>query len=265
MSKDKLYVIKVGGNVIEDEQKLSVLLDAFHGMTEKKILVHGGGKLASKYAQQLGVEVKMHEGRRITNQATIDIVTMVYGGLVNKKMVAALQGMNCPAIGMTGADADLIRSTKRAPVNGIDFGFVGDPEEVNVAFLQSLLQQDLVPVIAPLTHNGAGELLNTNADTMAGVIAKAMKEVYEVSLVFAFELPGVLEDVEQPETVIRVIDQNNFSQLKAEGKIHSGMIPKLTNALEAVQAGVAQVCICHFGALENITQANFSNYTKIIL
>lgn len=243
---EKVHVIKVGGAVIEDEKKLSVFLDSFSAIKEKKILIHGGGRVATDIGKKLGIEPTMVEGRRVTDEETLDLVTMVYGGLVNKKLVARLQKMGQNGIGLTGADGSLIESKKRPIRNGVDYGWVGDPVRVNVKIVADLLKAGLIPVIAPLTHDGNGQLFNTNADTMAGVMAKALVDSYDVYLHMTFELDGVLKDVNDPTSLITEMKKEDFEQYKQSGVIHSGMIPKLENAFEAIDSGVRQVRICKF-------------------
>ena len=243
---EKVHVIKVGGAVIEDEKKLSVFLDSFSAIKEKKILIHGGGRVATEIGKKLGIEPTMVEGRRVTDEETLDLVTMVYGGLVNKKLVARLQKMDQNGIGLTGADGSLIVSKKRPIRNGVDYGWVGDPIRVNVKIVSDLLKAGLIPVIAPLTHDGNGQIFNTNADTMAGVMAKALVDSYDVYLHMTFELDGVLKDVNDPASLITEMKKEDFEQYKQSGVIHSGMIPKLENAFEAIDSGVRQVRICKF-------------------
>lgn len=246
MAKDTLNIIKIGGAVIEDPEMQQAFIDGFVAVKGNKILVHGGGRVATDMGQKLGIETKMVEGRRVTDDATIDLVTMVYGGLVNKQMIARLQGLHVNAIGLTGADAGIIRSVKRPVKNNVDYGWVGDPVEVNSEFLTKLLEAGAVPVIAPLTHDGAGHILNTNADTMAGTLASALAENFDVTLVLTFELDGVMEDVKRPDSLIRNFKESYFQELKATGAIHSGMIPKLENAFKALHGGVNSVRICRF-------------------
>lgn len=263
MSREKVYVIKVGGQVIDDETKLNTLLKAFAAIPEKKILVHGGGKLATDFAKKVGLVAQMVDGRRVTDEAMMEIVTMVYGGLVNKKIVAKLQALNCNATGATGADSNLITSAKRPIVNGVDYGWVGDPVMVDERVLQLWLSGGLVPVLAPLTHDGKGNLLNTNADTIAAEAAKAAAKIYDVSLVYTFELPGVLKDINDHDSLITHINATSFDSFKAEGLIHSGMIPKLEGALEAVGEGVSDVRISHFAAISKFADKEFREFTLI--
>ena len=237
-------IIKVGGAVVEDSSQLAVLLDNFVKVPGPKVLVHGGGRSATKIASQLGIESQMVGGRRITDAATLRVVTMVYGGLVNKNLVARLQALGINALGLTGADLNLIRAHRR-PVTpeGIDFGFVGDVDSADGKRLLELMQAGVTPVIAPLTHDGQGNMLNTNADTMAQTVATAIAALTRISLTFCFELPGVLRDPSDPSTLIPHITEKDFPALIADGVISGGMIPKLENAFAAIHAGVAAVRI----------------------
>lgn len=244
-----ITIIKVGGAIVEDEARLNDLLDRFASVNGPKILVHGGGRRATKVAAALGIESKMVDGRRITDADMLEVVTMVYGGLVNKGLVARLQARGVNALGLTGADADVIRSHKRPLKNGIDYGFVGDVDHVRGDLLQSLLQEGTVPVIAPLTHDGQGHMLNTNADTMASETAKALAPFADVTLVYCFEKPGVLSDPDNDASVIPVITQADFERLTADGTISGGMKPKVENALAAVSAGVRRVIITQASAI----------------
>jgi len=239
---DKLYIIKIGGNIIDDEKKLSSFLKDFAEISENKILVHGGGKLATQLADKLGVEQKLVDGRRITDAETLKIVTMVYAGYINKTIVAQLQANHCNAIGVCGADGDLILAHKRNhPV--IDYGYVGDIDAVNVNLLLSLLKQNLSVVVASLTHNQMGQLLNTNADTIAQELAKAMSSHFNVQLIYSFEKTGVLLDADDDTTVIATLGPALYQQLKSKEKIFAGMIPKLDNAFAALSSGVHGVII----------------------
>lgn len=240
--KEKLTVIKVGGKIVEEAETLNRLLTDFSAIPGYKVLVHGGGRSATKIAAQLGIESKMVNGRRITDLETLKVVTMVYGGLVNKNIVAGLQSKGVNAVGLTGADLDVIRSVKR-PVKDVDYGFVGDVKYVNSGVLANLISQGFVPVMAPLTHDGEGHMLNTNADTIAGETAKALAQVFDVTLVYCFEKKGVLRDENDDDSVIPVITPELFRQYVAEGVIQGGMIPKLENSFSAVEAGVSQVII----------------------
>ncbi|MBR4923220.1 MAG: acetylglutamate kinase [Bacteroidaceae bacterium] len=240
--KEKLTVIKVGGKIVEEEATLNQLLADFSAIEGYKVLVHGGGRSATKLAAQLGIESKMVNGRRITDAETLKVVTMVYGGLVNKNIVAGLQAKGVNAMGFTGADMNVIRSVKR-PVKEVDYGFVGDVEKVNAELLGSLIRQGVVPVMAPLTHDGQGSMLNTNADTIAGETAKALAELFDVTLVFCFEKKGVLSDENNDDSVIPVITPELFQEYVDKGIIQGGMIPKLENSFSAIDAGVSQVVI----------------------
>jgi acetylglutamate kinase len=246
----KLTIVKVGGKVVEEDESLANLLRDFSSITGPKILVHGGGRSATAMAERLGVETKMVEGRRITDAAMLEVVTMVYGGLVNKNIVAGLQAHQQNALGMTGADMNIIRSKKRAK-GAVDYGFVGDIEAVDAQGLNQLLLAGAVPVIAPLTHNGQGQLLNTNADTMASAVAAALSDEYKVTLVFCFELPGVLTDIRNPDSVLELITPEIYSQLKKDGIVADGMIPKLDNSFVALERGVDQVRITNPQGLAN--------------
>ena len=245
---DKLTVIKVGGKIVEEEESLRDLLDRFALLPGHKVLVHGGGRSATRLATRLGIESRMVEGRRITDAEMLSVVTMVYGGLVNKQIVAGLQARGVNALGLTGADMNAIRSEKR-PVKEVDYGFVGDVKLVNGDMLADLIAKGIVPVMAPLTHDGQGHLLNTNADTIAGETAKALARHFEVTLVFCFEKRGVLRNEHDDLSVIPTIDRNLFAQLTAKGIIQGGMIPKVENSLQAVEAGVKQVIITQANAL----------------
>ena len=239
---DKLTIIKIGGNIIDDETKLSGFLKQFAFIKGKKILVHGGGKLATKLAEQLNIPQQMVDGRRITDAETLKIVTMVYAGYINKNIVAQLQTMNENAIGICGADGNAILAHKR--INAVlDYGFAGDIDEVNISFFSELLEQDVSIVIAPITHDGKGQLLNTNADTIAQEIAKALSKTYSVQLIYSFEKAGVLLDANNDTTLIKNIDPSSYKKLKESGAIFAGMIPKLDNAFAALNNGVEKVII----------------------
>lgn len=240
--KEKLTVIKVGGKIVEEPDTLNQLLDDFSSMPGYKVLIHGGGRSATRIAAQLGIESRMVNGRRITDADTLKVVTMVYGGLVNKNIVAGLQARGVNAVGLTGADMNVIRSVKR-PVKDIDYGYVGDVEKVDGAALTELIHRQIVPVMAPLTHDGQGNLLNTNADTIAGETAKALAEYFEVTLVYCFEKKGVLRDENDDDSVIPVLTPDLFKRYVDEGVIQGGMIPKLENSFSALDAGVSQVVI----------------------
>lgn len=239
---EKLTLIKVGGKIVEEPDTLQQLLRDFSSIEGHKVLVHGGGRSATKIASQLGIESQMVNGRRITDAEMLKVVTMVYGGLVNKNIVAGLQSLQVNALGLTGADMNIMRSDKR-PVKDVDYGFVGDVKEVNADVLASLIQQGIVPVLAPLTHDKQGHMLNTNADTIAGEAAKALAKYFNVTLMFCFEKKGVLLNEDDDESVIPEIDRASFQKYVAEGIIQGGMIPKLENAFQAIDAGVKEVII----------------------
>ena len=240
---NKLYVIKIGGNVLDDEASLQSFLKDFAAIQAPKILIHGGGTIATKIGDQLGIESKYVKGRRITDAATLGLVTMVYGGLLNKQLVAQLQQLNCNAMGFTGADGNLIQAIKR-PVKDVDYGFVGDitPDSVNSSLLFFLLKQNVIPIFAPLTH-ADGSLLNTNADTIASVISISLSKHFDVRLIYCFEKKGVLMDINDEESIIRDIDPVRYEELKLKQIIHSGMLPKLDNAFTAISCGVKAVII----------------------
>lgn len=241
--RESITIVKVGGAVVEDERQLSRLLENFSSLEGKKILVHGGGRKATKVASELGIESKMLNGRRITDEKMLEVVTMVYGGLVNKHVVACLQTYGMNAVGLTGADLDVIRSRRRPVKDGIDYGFVGDVEHVNADMLKLLLDAGITPVMAPLTHDGDGSMLNTNADTIASETAKALASLYDVTLVYSFEKKGVLSNPDDDDSVIPVITHETFEAYVTDGTISGGMIPKIHNALSAVDKGVRQVII----------------------
>jgi len=242
MMKKKLTVVKVGGKIVEEESTLNQLLNDFSSIEGFKVLVHGGGRSATRIATLLGIESKMINGRRITDAETLKVVTMVYGGLVNKNIVAGLQAKGVNALGLTGVDMNIIRSVKR-PVKEVDYGFVGDVEKVNSEILADLIEKGIVPVLAPLTHDGQGNMLNTNADTIAAETAKALSEYFDVTLVYCFEKKGVLRDENDDNSVIPFISHSEFEAYVADGTIQGGMIPKLENSFEAINAGVSQVVI----------------------
>lgn len=248
--KEKLTIVKVGGAVVEDAEQLTRLLKDFSAIEGRKVLVHGGGRRATKVAERLGIETKMIDGRRITDEAMLEVVTMVYGGLVNKQVVARLQACGVNALGLTGADADVVRSHKRPLKNGIDYGYVGDVDCADGDTLCGLIEQGIVPVMAPLTHDGKGNILNTNADTMASETAKALAGHYDVTLIFSFEKPGVLRHPDDDTSLIPVITREDFERYKADGTISGGMLPKLENALSAVDAGVSRVIITLASAID---------------
>jgi acetylglutamate kinase len=247
---EKLTIIKAGGKIVEEAESLDGLLADFAAIAGYKILVHGGGRLATGLSERLGIESRMIDGRRITDAETLKIVTMVYGGWVNKTIVARLQMLGVDAVGLTGADMDVIRSVRR-PVVAVDYGFVGDVERVNTARLAMLLNSGIVPVLSPLTHDNKGNLLNTNADTIAGETAKALAATYDVTLIYCFEKSGVLRNEDDDASVIPHIDRAMFEQYKSAGVIRGGMIPKLENAFLAIDAGVKEVVITRAAAIRS--------------
>ncbi len=261
-AKEDLYIIKIGGNVIDDNTALDSFLKDFSAIPGKKILVHGGGKIATSIGDKLGIKSKYVDGRRITDDDTIDLVTMVYGGLVNKKIVAQLQALNCFAIGLTGVDANVLPAIKRR-VKEIDYGWVGDIDagDINPATWQIFLDNGLMPVLAPLTHDSNGHILNTNADTMSAVLSIALAKCYEVKLIFCFEKNGILENVNDEDSVIENMDSKLYKKLKEEKKLYAGILPKIDNALFAADNGVAEIII---GNSANLLQLiNCENGTKI--
>lgn len=246
----ELIIVKVGGKVVEEPETLQQLLKNFAALPSPKILVHGGGRSATTMAERLGVKTQMIDGRRITDAPMLEIVTMVYGGLVNKNIVAGLQAQQQNALGITGADMNMIKSKKRVHPT-IDYGFVGDIEKINSKALIQLLNQGVVPVIAPLTHDGKGNMLNTNADTMASSVAAALANSFKVTLTFCFEKQGVLQDIEDENSVIPLITPQKYEELKKNKVVVEGMIPKLDNGFEALNKGVYQIQITNVEALSN--------------
>lgn len=240
--KEKVTVIKVGGKIVEESGSLASLLDRFVHIEGRRVLIHGGGRSATRVAEKLGIESRMVDGRRITDKETLEVVTMVYGGLVNKNIVAQLQARGINALGLTGADCNIIKAHKR-PIAVVDYGFVGDVEHADGVMLSALIEQGIVPVVAPLTHDGCGNLLNTNADTIAAETAKALASHYEVTLVYCFEHPGVMRDPKDAESLIPVITRDSYRALLAGGIVTGGMIPKIDNAFSAIENGVAEVVI----------------------
>jgi len=255
MELNPLYIIKISGNIIDDEHRLDAFLQQFSLLQGKKILVHGGGKLATKMADQLHIPQQMIEGRRVTDEATLRIVTMVYAGYINKTIVAGLQKYGNNAIGLTGADGNCILAHKRQHA-GIDYGYVGDIDAVNTTLLHELLEQHAAIVVAPITHDGKGQLLNTNADTIAQEIAKALSNLYQTILIYSFEKKGVLLDINDESSVITVMDKTKYQVLKTEGKIFAGMVPKLDNAFAAIDAGVGKVIIGQAEELASLINAS---------
>lgn len=247
--KQPLNIVKVGGAILEDAASLRAFTDAFAGIDGAKLLIHGGGRSATRFASRLGIETTMVNGRRITDDAMLEVVTMVYGGDVNRRLVASLQALGCNAVGLTGADLNLVTSRRRPPVGGIDYGNVGDVIAVNDKAFNGLISIGAVPVIAPLTHDMQGHLLNTNADTMAGEIASGLAGIFDVTLTFCFEKNGVLSDPSDDDSVIPMIDRNLFAELREKKVIEGGMIPKLENAFAAIDRGVRQVKIIHYSRI----------------
>lgn len=264
MAKNQLRVFKIGGKVVEDADQLSAFLQSFAKLKENKILVHGGGKWVSEMSRRLGIEVKMIDGRRITDADTLEVVKMMLAGVANKNVVCKLQGFGCNAIGLTGADGNTIKAEKRPLRNGIDYGFVGDVKNVNNEVIQNLINAGLVPVFAAMTHDGKGNLFNTNADTIASSVAVGMAKDFDVELNYCFELNGVLEDINDPASVIPEINQNNYTQLKEEGIINSGMIPKIDNAFDALKAGVKAVRIMNSKHIANLAEDTAQTGTLIL-
>ena len=248
-----LYIIKIGGNVIDNSENLYRFLKDFTALPGFKILVHGGGKVATQLSETLGIEAKLVDGRRITDIETLRVVTMVYGGLINKNIVAQLQRLGNNAIGLTGADGDFIRAKKR-PVKTVDYGYVGDLDEnsVKAQNLVNLMNGGFTPVFCALTHDGEGQLLNTNADTIASALAVALAKYYPTTLIYCFEKKGVLKDINDEGSLIKEIDPKHYEELKKQQVIHSGMLPKLDNAFAAIACGVKKVIIGHSDDLGNI-------------
>lgn len=250
-----LHIIKIGGNVIDNSENLHNFLKDFTALDGYKILVHGGGKVATQLSETLGIEAKLVDGRRITDIETLKVVTMVYGGLINKNIVAQLQRYGNNAIGLTGADGDFIRAKKR-PVKTIDYGFVGDMDEnsINPKNISSLLEAGFTPVFCAITHDGEGQLLNTNADTIASALAVSLSKLYSTTLIYCFEKKGVLLDINDDDSIIREIDPIRYEELKKEQIIHSGMLPKLDNAFTAIACGVKAVVIGRSDELGQLKQ-----------
>jgi acetylglutamate kinase len=260
MFKEKLSIIKIGGNIIEDDTSLNVFLKLFSNLEGKKILVHGGGKRATAMASKLGIESKMVNGRRITDKETLEVITMVYGGLVNKNMVAKLQALQIDAIGLTGADINSIKSNKRQVTN-IDYGFVGDVKEVASNSIDRLIKANFTPVFCAITHDGNGQLLNTNADTIASKVAIGMSKKYDTTIYYCFELNGVLRDINDQNSVIKYLNINTYNKLLKDGNIADGMLPKLENCFDALKNGVSKV---NMGNTNMFTKEN-DNFTSITI
>ena len=260
MSKEKLSIIKIGGKIIEDDTSLNAFLKLFSILEGKKILVHGGGKRATAMASKLGIESKMVNGRRVTDKETLEVITMVYGGLVNKNMVAKLQALQIDAIGLTGADINSIKSNKRQVTN-IDYGFVGDVKEVASNSIDRLIKANFTPVFCAITHDGNGQLLNTNADTIASKVAIGMSKKYDTTIYYCFELNGVLRDINDQNSVIKHLNINIYKKLLKDGIIADGMLPKLENCFDALKNGVTKV---NMGNTNMFTKEN-DNFTSITI
>ena len=247
---NKINVVKIGGNVIDNPEALKRFAHDFAALPSPKILIHGGGKLATRLGEQLNIPAQMIDGRRVTDAATLDIVTMVYAGLLNKRIVALLQSEGCNALGLSGADGDVVRAVRRKP-EPIDFGFVGDIDasKINTEMIRTLLESGITPVFCAITHDGNGSLLNSNADSVASAVAVAASRIAPTSLLFCFEKAGVLRNVDDESSVIDEIRPDNYASLRAEGAINKGMIPKIDNAFAAIDAGVQSVIIKHSDAL----------------
>ncbi|MCG8308175.1 MAG: acetylglutamate kinase [Cytophagales bacterium] len=254
MVRRSLQVFKIGGKVVEDEAQLTVFLEAFSRLSKPKILIHGGGKWVSEMCRKLGIEVKMVDGRRITDAPTLEVVKMMLAGVANKNVVSKLQGFGCNAVGLTGADGNTILAKKRPVKNGMDFGFVGDVKKVDGRVIRNLIDAGLVPVFAAMTHDGQGNLFNTNADTIASAVAVGMSAEFDVELNYCFELNGVLKDIKDPLSVISDITETTYPKLKHQGIINSGMIPKIGNAFDALKAGVKAVRIMNSQHLPKLAE-----------
>jgi acetylglutamate kinase len=251
----ELLIVKIGGNIIDDEQALHCFLSDFAAISGPKILVHGGGKLATELSDKLDIETKMIEGRRITDAKTIKVVTMTYAGWINKSIVALLQAKGATAIGLSGVDGNIIPAVKR-PVKDIDYGWVGDilTKQINIAFLSKLIEGQMIPVIAPIASDSEGNLLNVNADTVAQSLAEALSAVFETTLVYCFEKKGVLSDVNDESSVVSEITEQHAEEMKANGTISKGMIPKIDNAIKAINNGVKTIVIGHAKDIKEIAQ-----------
>ena len=260
MLKEKLSIIKIGGDIIEDDTSLDAFLKLFSNFEGKKILVHGGGKSATNMASKLGIESKMVNGRRITDKETLEVITMVYGGLINKNMVAKLQALQIDAIGLTGADINSIKSNKRQ-VKNIDYGFVGDVKEVASNSIDRLIKANFTPVFCAITHDGNGQLLNTNADTITSQVAIGMSKKYDTTIYYCFELNGVLRDINDQNSVIKYLNINTYNKLLKNGNIADGMLPKLENCFDALKNGVSKV---NMGNTNMFTKEN-DNFTSITI
>lgn len=261
--KEELIIVKVGGAIIENDESLGSFLEAFVKLKGKKVLVHGGGKVATKLAEDLGIEAQMIDGRRITDDPMIDVVIMTYGGLLNKKIVAKLNAMEVKSIGLTGADGKCMISKKRPVQNGIDYGWVGDIESIDVDFLKSLVDDEIIPVLAPITYDAEGHLLNTNADTIGSEVAIALSLNFDTTLNFIFDQKGVMKDLNDPASLVRSIDLHTYERLKGEHVITDGMIPKMDNAFYTLKSGVSEIRLLNVHALLNLQKPDFDEYTRI--
>ena len=261
---ENLKIIKIGGKIIDNEQELQQALKIFADIPSPKILVHGGGSVASAFLERLGIQPKLIGGRRITDAESLKVVQMVYAGLINKNIVANLQSFNCPAIGLSGADANSILAVKR-PVKEIDYGYVGDVSSINSSAIKKLLESGFVPVFCALTHDGKGQILNTNADTIAAELAVALAGLYQTDLYFCFEKKGVLLDINDAASVIPHITLENYEQLKSKKVIADGMLPKIDNAFQSLKRGVRNVYITHYSALATLKSTNTITGTRITL
>ena len=261
--KKRLTLVKVGGNIIENDQELQEFIAAFGSIKGYKLLVHGGGKVATKMAERLGVKSQLIEGRRITGDDMIDVAVMTYAGLVNKKIVALLHQKGVRSVGLTGADGNAILAEKRPVSNGIDYGWVGDVKEVNGSFLQTLIESETTPVLCALTHDGNGHMLNTNADTIANEVAIALSSHFEVTLNYCFELKGVMKDINDPDSLIPDVNWEMYQLLKDNGIVSQGMIPKLDNAFDAIRKGVSKVNVLNVAALNQLDNQSYHEYTTL--
>ena len=254
MTKQELHIIKIGGSIVNDPETLNTFIKNFDQVSHPKILVHGGGSAASKLCKKLDIPVRMNEGRRITDARGLDVAVMVYAGLINKKIVAKLQANNCDALGLSGADINIIPAIKRDHPS-IDYGFVGDitPENIDTYFLKRLLQEQVIPVFSAITHDGRGQLLNTNADTIAAVLAIAFSKTFTTTLTYCLQKPGVLRNVDDDHSIIPTLAKNEYTALRKQGAIHEGMIPKLDTAFSVLNAGVPTVQISHSDNLNTPT------------
>lgn len=254
--REKLRIFKIGGKVIDQEELLFRFLEDLSKVEGRKLLIHGGGKIATSISAKLGIDARMVNGRRITDKDTLDVVLMVYGGLINKRIVAQLQALGVNSLGLSGSDLNVVQAHKR-PAEPVDFGFVGDVDAVNSQALSMLLENGILPVLAPLSHDGNGQMLNTNADTIAAVAAIALSRLYDTELFYCFEKKGVLSDPADEHSVIEKISKNEFAGLKEKGVVSEGMLPKLENSFDSIDKGVSKVIICHFSAIGHIGKDRF--------